>query len=800
MTASRCSRGRVRLRGIRARGGVSGGGTVRGGPPLRGPGVLSFLRRAGGGGAVYKADGSVAARSLGATTLESRRGAMFKKSRHPDPFAHLLDTGAAQGAAQSTTSREDVDEEQEYVSPFRDQEAIAAAARRRMARYPTTSASSAYATAKPEELGYRHLQEGDRRAKDIQFPTYLQENERRQWVDLKELEAKEAHLEYLRDSQKIYEEATLTASTPALAGGETGNEPQNESSTESPALAGGEGGEVTKETSKDEPEVTETPALAGVEAAQTEVPAQEIEDPEVIETPQEVEAAQTETPAQETETATQEVEAAQIETPEVEEPAQIETPEIETPVPEIEAVTPEVEAVTTEAETPVEVPAQTETPEVETPVEESAEIETPTQEVEAEISEDQPARTSKVNADSSTLPDPRTVPMVAIPLAVNRPFYKKFFKSTPTPVPNPVASPENPEEVVKTSDGCYLTKAVFDKIRLQEKDHKQWLTTFAADEKEKYDDKRANSNRKINSLRDEIKQLKEQMDQLRKENDAKIDVKENELTRKLLGLVQIHVKDKNKIFKETELIKKQKLSEKDSVVDKQTEVQKEIDDLNEQKGKVQAEYIQWSNNLADLSAHIDAKVAKLADIDMKQTKTATEIEKLENEKQSLLQEAELHDAKHAENSKVIEGAQNKTYLPKINEIDGKISILLTQLTSVKQQCANERTELSAITKKLEEERIAHEEKLKLEAEERKRKEEDLLGKQRQELEEKAQEARLKHEEEMKKLRDEYTDLETKFKKEQQEKKEALAFAHDQRNATRDNSLFEYGTEEEIVSV
>lgn len=728
----------------------------------------------------------MAARSLGATTLESRRGAMFKKSRHPDPFAHLLDTGAAQGAAQSTTSREDVDEEQEYVSPFRDQEAIAAAARRRMARYPTTSASSAYATAKPEELGYRHLQEGDRRAKDIQFPTYLQENERRQWVDLKELEAKEAHLEYLRDSQKIYEEGELTAKPSA----------KPESSTESPAKAGGEGGEVT-----------ETPALAGdeetpqqVEAAQIETPAQEIEEPEVIETPQEVEAAQTETPAQETETATQEVEAAQIETPEVEEPAQIETPEIETPVPEIEAVTPEVEPVTTEAETPVEVPAQTETPEIETPVEESAEIETPTQEVEAEISEDQPARTSKVNADSSTLPDPRTVPMVAIPLAVNRPFYKKFFKSTPTPVPNPVASPENPEEVVKTSDGCYLTKAVFDKIRLQEKDHKQWLTTFAADEKEKYDDKRANSNRKINSLRDEIKQLKEQMDQLRKENDAKIDVKENELTRKLLGLVQIHVKDKNKIFKETELIKKQKLLEKDSVVDKQTEVQKEIDDLNEQKGKVQAEYIQWSNNLADLSAHIDAKVAKLADIDMKQTKTATEIEKLENEKQSLLQEAELHDAKHAENSKVIEGAQNKTYLPKINEIDGKISILLTQLTSVKQQCANERTELSAITKKLEEERIAHEEKLKLEAEERKRKEEDLLGKQRQELEEKAQEARLKHEEEMKKLRDEYTDLETKFKKEQQEKKEALAFAHDQRNATRDNSLFEYGTEEEIVSV
>lgn len=287
------------------------------------------------------------------------------------------------------------------------------------------------------------------------------------------------------------------------------------------------------------------------------------------------------------------------------------------------------------------------------------------------------------------------------------------------------------------------------------------------------------------------------MAQLRSDTDAKIEVSENELTRKFFEMTQVHIQKKNQVFKDTEVIKSQKLSEKDSVLDKQGEVQKEIDELNIEKEKVEEECQKWTKDIEELSARIDAKVADLEEVNVKQKNTQEEINKLQQQKVDILDQIEKNNLTHAENEKVIEGAKNKTYLPKLNEVDNQISVLLGQLTTIRQHCANERTELSAITKKLDKERLEHEEKLKLEAENRRRKEEDLLGKQRKELEAKAQEAREKHEQEMQKLKTDYTQLEGKFKREQQQKKDALAFAHE---PTKDDSLYEYGTEEEILTV
>ena len=101
--------------------------------------------------------------------------------------------------------------------------------------------------------------------------------------------------------------------------------------------------------------------------------------------------------------------------------------------------------------------------------------------------------------------------------------------------------------------------------------------------------------------------------------------------------------------------------------------------------------------------------------------------------------------------------RDREYLPQINDIDNQISGLLNEMTIIKQENANEKTQLSAITKRLEEERRAHEEKLKLEAEERKRKEENLLEKQRQELEEQAHQAQLDHEQQITQVKQTYND-------------------------------------------
>lgn len=700
---------------------------------------------------------------------------MFKQKRS-DPFAQYWAGDQAKDVEEQQKKKKEEEDvgERDYVSPFRDEQEVLSAQRRRTQRFPTTSAASAYVNARPEELGYKKIGAGEKRAKDISFPVYLEEIEKKQLELLRELEGKEAHLRYLKDCQVVTEVK-----------------------------------EKEKEKEKEQPKV---------EDEADEYEAEEEADEEADANVGESKAAASETePAADFKPIVPDVSEPVV--PAVSEPAEHE-PEVSEPVlaadsePVVAAVSePVVPAVSEPAgrepeasepvvtKTSLEVTTEVEPAEVSKPTAKPAD-EPETEEVEGEkLIEDgvetpeSPEKTEKTEKTEKPLPDPRSVPMVALP-AAPRAFLDKIFKSPPAPVPNPPATPENPEHVVKTKDG-YLTKVIYDKITLQDRQHNEWIAKYKKDEQQKFDDKRAESNRKINSLRAQIKEIKNEMAQLRSDTDAKIEVSENELTRKFFEMTQVHIQKKNQVFKDTEVIKSQKLSEKDSVLDKQGEVQKEIDELNIEKEKVEEECQKWTKDIEELSARIDAKVADLEEVNVKQKNTQEEINKLQQQKVDILDQIEKNNLTHAENEKVIEGAKNKTYLPKLNEVDNQISVLLGQLTTIRQHCANERTELSAITKKLDKERLEHEEKLKLEAENRRRKEEDLLGKQRKELEAKAQEAREKHEQEMQKLKTDYTQLEGKFKREQQQKKDALAFAHE---PTKDDSLYEYGTEEEILTV
>lgn len=707
---------------------------------------------------------------------------MFKQKRS-DPFAQYWAGDKAKDVEEQKKKKEEEDVgERDYVSPFRDEQEVLSAQRRRTQRFPTTSAASAYVNARPEELGYKKIGAGEKRAKDISFPVYLEEVEKKQLELLRELEGKEAHLRYLKDCQVVTEvkepvkeeqkeEPKVEDEADEYEAEEQAEEDEGDNVGESKATAPETEAApdfkpivpnvsepvvpAVSEPAKHEPEVSEP-----VVAADSEPVVATVSEPVV---PAESEPAESEPAGREPEASEPVVTKTSLEVTTEVEPAEVSKPTAKT------ADEPEAEEV--EGEKPVE--DGIETPESPAKVEE----------------------TEKTEKTEKPLPDPRSVPMVALP-AAPRAFLDKIFKSPPAPVPNPPATPENPEHVVKTKDG-YLTKVIYDKITLQDRQHNEWIAKYKKDEQQKFDDKRAESNRKINSLRAQIKEIKNEMAQLRSDTDAKIEVSENELTRKFFEMTQVHIQKKNQVFKDTEVIKSQKLSEKDSVLDKQGEVQKEIDDLNIEKEKVEEECQKWTKDIEELSARIDAKVADLEEINVKQKNTQEEISKLQQQKVDILDQIEKNNVTHAENEKVIEGAKNKTYLPKLNEVDNQISVLLGQLTTIRQHCANERTELSAITKKLDKERLEHEEKLKLEAENRRRKEEDLLGKQRKELEAKAQEAREKHEQEMQKLKTDYTQLEDKFKREQQQKKDALAFAHE---PTKDDSLYEYGTEEEILTV
>lgn len=94
----------------------------------------------------------------------------------------------------------------EYISPFRN--SITGLQKTQLQalktqRFPTTSATSDYNNLSTKELGFKKINDKDKRIKDIKFPQYLTENEIRQAGLINDLEGKEERLQYWNDSQQI---------------------------------------------------------------------------------------------------------------------------------------------------------------------------------------------------------------------------------------------------------------------------------------------------------------------------------------------------------------------------------------------------------------------------------------------------------------------------------------------------------------------------------------------------------------------------------------------------------------------
>ncbi|AQZ09728.1 YGR130C [Zygosaccharomyces parabailii] len=393
-------------------------------------------------------------------------------------------------------------------------------------------------------------------------------------------------------------------------------------------------------------------------------------------------------------------------------------------------------------------------------------------EEEEELELDEHDMQSEVSSITSEPVDHRTVPRVlTFPEFEPKQSKFSFKKNTVTQRPtNPLASPNDPELMVKTDREGFLSKAVYDKVKYDNRRHEKWLVEFTQTEKEKCEQKQVEYDERLAYLRKKVDKLQARMQKIREAADRKLEITHNEMTTKLFQETHEFIQMKNKIFLETKAIQEQKERETAEVKVKQGDVQKEIDALNSERDDVQREYISWSNRLAEMSAHLDAKISKLVTIRHQYRSTQGEIDLLTERKAAMEKEMEENKKTHAENTKAIESYTNKEYLPRVHEIDDKISGLLSELSIIKQESANEKVKLGNITKELEKERIAHEEKLRLEAEERQRKEEDLLGKQREEAEARAAKIKKKHEKELRKMKKSY-EKQLKELKEQQSKRD-----------------------------
>ncbi|EJS43635.1 YGR130C [Saccharomyces arboricola H-6] len=700
---------------------------------------------------------------------------------------------------------------EEWVSPFR-QDALSRNQNNRLylgdaknRKFPTVSATSAYSKQQPKDLGFKNIPKNAKRAKDIRFPTYLTKNEERQYQLLTELELKEKHLKYLKKCQKI---------TDLIKDG-NGDTASTTTSTASSSLSSSDDQDTSSAaTSQDDEAATTTTANTDAEddSSNEATSIEEEQDDKASETTSiEKATAGSEENIQQAVSSNGESNVAEPNTETTAATSQLDVPERtgtnlgDEPVPAV----PEP-VVTNQGDEPTPVVSEPEVtnqgnvskavatglgavpePAValaeeqkedasgsqkDTSIDEKqAEGEEEEEEEETEqSSEDEHGEptstpeTSEAESEENQSPiDPSKAPKVPFQ---ERPkertgifaLWKSHTsssaqKGTATAPSNPVATPENPELIVKTTEHGYLSKAVYEKVNYDEKVHQRWLADLRTKEKAKYDAKNNEYKERLQDLQNQIDEIENSMKIMRKETSEKIEVNKNKLVKQIIDINAAHNNKKLMIFKDTENMKSQKLQEKDEVLNKQTNVKSEIDELNNEKTNVQKEFNDWTTNLSNLSQQLDAQIFKINQINLRQSNVQSEIDNLEAKKNELITQTEENKKLHEENVQVLESVENKEYLPQINDIDNQISTLLNTMTIIKQENVNEKTQLSAITKKLEDERRAHEEQLKLEAEERKRKEENLLEKQRQELEEQAHQAQLEHEEQITQVKQTYND-------------------------------------------
>ncbi|CDO93976.1 unnamed protein product [Kluyveromyces dobzhanskii CBS 2104] len=681
---------------------------------------------------------------------------LFKKRNEIDPFAGLLDKPEGETEPQPeqstsllkrVTSRQQQEEadENEYHSPFRTKEQTQRARQIKQQKFPTSGAG--VAAADPEKLGYSvNTDKSSKKPKDIAIPSGLKVTEAEQKVRLTALEKKEKQLRYWRESQQIVD---LTEKEAAAAAAEAAAEGKVDASKETSS----KDVDLSKEAEAEvKEEIVDQDAKPSAAAAVVE--------------PFDAAGAEAGAEATTTDDATPAV-------PLVEEEGE-------------ENSTGVYKAPEDDANEYVD-PSREAKPESAVRAFEEAEAIAQDDEEEAVVSETEPSPEEAVvalqeaeaiateNPEAvSPPPDINSLPRVpfngggatAASTGIMASGLFALFKRSKKPdsaaaksaagvvAPGddaPVATPEDPEYIVRTEDG-YVSKSVYDKLQYDENQHQSKLTLLSEKHDEKYATKAQEYEEKIKSIEADIAELDAQMEQLRLDHEEKLKLKQVETSQALLETNVKHINVKGELYKETEEIKTRTIASKDEQEVAHQAVQAEIDELLLLKEETAKENQEHESQVEELTAELDAKTSALNESLARKEETNAEIKALEEEKARLEQETKEAQEQHQVNVSKIESIDNKEYLPKVNEINTEISGLLASLGLIQQEIANQKVEFSSVTKRLEEERRQHEEQLAREKEERERAEAQRLEKQRAESEKQAEEARLKHEQEVARLK------------------------------------------------
>ena len=668
-----------------------------------------------------------------------------------------------------------------YTSPFRGattEETEQQLRNNKTLMFPNVSASSHYNQLTHTDMGFKTLTGEEKRVRDMKVPDLLLQNEKRQEVQEKQLRAKEKRLRYLRKSQKILdytEEGLAKAKAKAKAKGKADAETETGTGSE----VGAKQPETFMrdkqillrdylEDSKDigavlrpgstEPEPEQEPSAVATGDDTSAAIAKKSETTVSTAAEEEEEGNEGnegsgETPVQ---NASVEAEEADLEpsvspslelspSPRVVDPSQFDNPEkligqfpMFTDLRKLEEAEPE-------------------TPEPEylpyNPVGEKQILKdtlSDAQELAAQtkvlIKPIDPSLTPKVPFDmSSVVKTPAASDAKA--KAKAKPKLKEKEKDEgekeekdeePKEPTNPVATPENPEILVKIDKYGYLSKSVYDMVQYENDLHAIHLSEYKALQKKKLQEKLKRYLEKIKIVDQKNAKVLQDIDQYRLDGITKFEVIESRKVKTIMDSTSGFTKEKLKILKDTELEKLKRINECKVFYQKKNLIQDEINSILVEKENVFKENSEYANQVNDMSNELDERLAQLDGIVKEKEKLNSELDALREHREAL--EREIEDTKNQNllNTHRLEGikAGEDDRTRELQKINDTINQKLNDLAVVKQETINSRLRISKLTDKIHQELKENERKFNDKLAENKLHYESMISEKQQELDDK----------------------------------------------------------------
>ena len=677
-----------------------------------------------------------------------------------------------------------------YQSPFRGattEETEQQLRNNKTLMFPNVSASSHYNQLTHTDMGFKTLTGEEKRVRDMRVPDLLLQNEKRQGVQEKQLRAKEKRLRYLRKSQKIldYTEEGLAkakANAKANAEAETGSDvgaKQPETFMKDKQIIlrdyledSKDIGAVLRASSMEpepepEPSVTDSvlsPETASVATGEDTSAAIEKEEEQVEQEEEPTEEGneenEDESQVQSVSAAAAAMEEADLEpsvspslelspSPRVVDPSQfdnlekligqfpmftdlreLEEPEPETPEPEYLPYNPvsEKQILKDTLSDAQELAAQTKvlikpidpslTPKV--PFDMSSVVKAPAADAKAK---------AKANSKSKSMFKSKSKSKEEVePEKVEEP-------KEPT---NPVATPENPEILVKIDKYGHLSKSVYDMVQYENDLHAIHLSEYKASQKKKLQEKLMRYLEKIKVVDQKNAKVLQDIDRYRLDGITRFEVIESRKVKTIMDSTSGFTKEKLKILKETELEKLKRINECKVFYQKKNLIQDEINSILVEKENVFRENTEYANQVNDMSNELDERLAQLDGIVKEKERLNAELDALREHREAL--EREIEDTKNQnllyahrlEGIKAGEDDRTK----ELQRINDSITQKLNDLSVVKQETINSRLRISKLTDKIHQELKENERKFNDKLAENKLHYESMITEKQQELDDK----------------------------------------------------------------